>query len=104
MYLLQEKSFTISRDVVFKEDVFPFQHLSTTFPLIFSPPLCSTQYCLADSIYVPHDHDPSPRVVVVNPSPHEILEFPSKSEVAPLPVPPSVEPVRKSYKTPKPPI
>ena len=97
MYLLQEKSFTISRDVVFKEDVFPFQHLSTTFPLIFSPPLCSTQYCLADSIYVPHDLASSPHdAVEVNPS--------IPLEAAPLSVSTSVEPVRKSYRTPKPAI
>lgn len=45
IYILQEKTFTTSQDVVFKEDVFPFQHLSNTFPPIISAPLCSTKYC-----------------------------------------------------------
>ncbi|XP_015072692.1 uncharacterized protein LOC107016883 [Solanum pennellii] len=95
MYLLEEKSFTISRDVVFTEDVF-FQHLSTTFPPIFSPPLCSTQYRPAESIYVPHDHDSPPHALEVNPS--------IPPEAALVSVSTSVEPVRKSNRIPKPPI
>ena len=59
--------------------------------------MCSTQYCPTDSIHVPHDPDSSPHdAVEVNPS--------IPLEAAPLSVSTSVEPVRKSYRTPKPAI
>lgn len=35
MYTLHEKEFIFSRHVVFKEDVFPFQHLSTVSSPLF---------------------------------------------------------------------
>lgn len=104
MYLPQEKTFTTSRDVVFKEDIFPFKHLSNSFPLIFSAPLCSPQYCPVDLIYVPHYHDSFLWADIVDSSLPEVSKFTSSSAVAPMLVSLSVEPVRKSYKTPKPPI
>jgi len=89
---------------VFKEDIFPFKHLSNSFSPLFSAPLCSPQYCPADPIYVSHDHDSSLRADIVDSSLPDVSEFTSSSEVAPMLVSPSVEPVRKSCRTPKPPI
>ncbi|XP_075096151.1 uncharacterized protein LOC142174258 [Nicotiana tabacum] len=36
MYVIHSRSFQVSREVVFKEDVFPFEHLPTTISSLFS--------------------------------------------------------------------